>query len=432
MSNVYVGLTADILHPGHINILEHARGLGEVTVGLLTDRAVATRKRLPSLTYEQRKRIVENIVGVTHVVPQDEWDYSINLLKYKPRFMVHGNDWITGPDKRMREKCLEALHSFGGELVEIPYTEGVSSGALHEAALVIGTTPDIRRKTLRRLIEAKPLVRVLEAHSPLSALVVENSSCSIDGETRGFDCFWSSSLTDSTHAGKPDIEVFDLSDRLQNVNRIFEVTSLPMIFDGDTGGQTAHFELAVKSMERLGISAVIIEDKKGLKKNSLLGNEVIQEQEDAQEFARKIEAGRNAVVTDDFMIIARIESLILEKGIRDAVNRAQIYVEAGAQGIMIHSRESNPASIYEFAGRFRKDFADVPLVSVPTTYNQSTEEDLFAHGFNLVIYANHLLRAGYPAMVKAAQSILRNRRSFEIESDLISMSELLDLIPGTR
>lgn len=432
VASVYVGLSADILHPGHINILEHARGLGEVTVGLLTDEAIARKKRLPALTYEQRERIVKNLVGVTRVVPQEDWDYSMNLLKYKPRFMVHGDDWLTGPETGIREKCLRALDSYGGNLVEIPYTHGLSSGALHEAAMSIGTTPDIRRRTLRRLLEAKPLVRVLEAHSPLSAIIAQSASIVTEEETKTFDCFWSSSLTDSTHAGKPDIEVLDLSDRLNSVNRIFEVTTLPLIFDGDTGGQPEHFALAVRSLERLGVSAVIIEDKKGLKKNSLLGNDVLQVQEDPYRFANKIQTGMGARVTNDFMIFARIESLILEAGMEDALNRARIYVEAGASGVMIHSRDASPKSVFEFAEKFRRDFDNTPLISVPTAYNGVTELELQNAGFQIVIYANHLLRASYPAMVRAADKILAHGRSLELDGEIASLPEILNLIPGTR
>ena len=429
---VYVGMTADVLHPGHINILENARSLGAVTVGLLTDEAIAQRKRVPALTYANRERIVRNIVGVADVVPQNEWDYGPNLLRYRPTYMVHGDDWVVGPERDLRARCLQVLESIGATLVEIPYTDGVSSAALHTAALAIGTTPDIRRQALRRLLRAKTLVRVLEAHSPLSAMVVESATAVQRETTNRFDCLWSSSLTDSTHAGKPDIEALDLSDRLANVRHMFEVTSLPLIFDGDTGGHAEHFELAVRSMERLGISAVIIEDKSGLKKNSLFGNDVQQTQEVAEEFAMKIKRGAKAQITDDFMIIARIESLILEAGLDDALYRAQLYVDAGAGGIMIHSREKSPLSVFEFAAAFRSDFPDTPLVCVPTTYNEVTEHELEAHGFNIVIYANHLLRASYPAMVQAASDILQHGRSWESDRYLASMSDVLDLIPGTR
>ena len=432
MPDVYVGMTIDVLHHGHINIIEQARHYGDVMIGLLTDAAIADHKRLPYLTYEHRKKIVENIKGVTCVVPQKEWDYVPNLSRYQPDIMVHGTDWLEGPLAPYRQKALDALAEYGGKLIEVPYTQGVSSHAMISQMQSLGTTPDIRRRTLKRLLAAKPISRFIEAHNPLSALVAEHAAMDVNGKIKQFDGFWSSSLTDSTARGKPDIEALDISSRLSNVNDIFDVTVNPLIFDGDTGGKPEHFELNVRTMERLGISAVIIEDKAGLKKNSLLGNEVCQTQEDIDVFCDKIRIGRAARVSDDFMVIARIESLILEKGMNDAVGRAQSYVQAGVDGVMIHSRRKEPAEVFEFARIFRTDFTDVPLVCVPTSYNTVTEEVLAEHGFNIVIYANHLLRAAYPAMSHVANEILRNSRSSEAEKNLMGIKEILKLIPGTR
>jgi phosphoenolpyruvate mutase len=432
MPTVYVGMTIDILHHGHINVIEHARQYGDVMIGLLTDAAVADHKRLPYLTYEQRKKIVENIRGVTRVVPQEEWDYAPNLRRYRPDFMVHGDDWLEGPLAPYRQKSLDALAEFGGKLIEIPYTKGVSSHSLFTQLRSLGTTPDIRRHTLKRLLAAKPISRFIEVHNPISALIAEHAAVDVDGKIRQFDGFWSSSLTDSTARGKPDIEAVDISSRLSNVNDVFEVTTKPLIFDGDTGGKPEHFGLNVRSMERLGISAVIVEDKKGLKKNSLLGNEVAQTQEDIELFCEKIRAGRAARVSDDFMVFARIESLILDRGMRDSIKRAQAYVKAGADGVMIHSRRKDPAEVFEFASIFRSDFPSVPLVCVPTIYNTVTEEVLVARGFNIVIYSNHLLRAAYPAMQHVAHEILRFGRSAEADEDLMGINEILALIPGTR
>lgn len=432
MPIVYVGMTIDVLHHGHINVIEHARQYGDVMVGLLTDAAIADHKRLPYLNFEQRKKIIENIRGVVQVVPQGEWDYAPNLRRYRPDFMVHGDDWLAGPSAPYRANALAALGEYGGKLVEIPYTQGVSTQALVSQLKGLGTTSDIRRRTLKRLLSAKPISRFLEAHNPISALIAEHASVEVAGKVRQFDGFWSSSLTDSTARGKPDIEALDISSRIANINDIFEVTTKPLIFDGDTGGKPEHFELNVRSMERLGISAVIIEDKKGLKKNSLFGNEVVQSQEDVALFCEKIRAGRTARVGDDFMVIARIESLILEKGMEDAIGRARAYVKAGADGIMIHSRKTTPDEVFEFARLFRGDFPGVPLVCVPTSYNSCTEEQLAAHGFNIVIYANHLLRAAYPAMRKVAQEILLNGRSQEVDAQLLSIGKILELIPGTR
>ncbi len=432
MKSIYLGMSVDVFHHGHVNIIARAREYGDIIIGLLTDAAIADHKRLPYLNFDQRKKILENVVGVSKVVPQNEWDYSSNIRKYRPDFMIHGDDWLEGPLAPYRNKALVALAEYGGKLIEIPYTQDVSSTKIVESLISIGTTPEIRKGTLKRQLQAKPITRFMEAHSPISALIAEHLKTVVDGKVRQFDGFWSSSLTDSTEMGKPDIEALDISSRLANINHIFEVTTKPLIMDMDTGGKAEHFELNVRSVERLGVSAVIIEDKTGLKKNSLFGNEVAQSQEDIESFCDKLRAGRSSRISGDFMVIARIESLILEKGMDDALKRAGAYVDAGADGIMIHSRQKQPDEIYEFAKHFRSDFASVPLVSVPTSYNAVTEAELAERGFNIVIYANQLLRASYPAMQRVAKSILENSRSFEADRDLISINEILALIPGTK
>ncbi len=429
---VYIGMTADILHHGHTNIIAEARKLGDVTIGLLTDAAVAGHKRLPLLRWEHRKQMIENIVGVTRVVPQESWDYALNIRHYTPDIMMHGTDWLQGPLAPYRERAIAALADYGGRLIEIPYTEGISSTDMMQRNRAFGTTPDLRRATLRRLLAAKPVSRFIEAHSPISAMIAEHCRAEIDGRVREFDGFWSSSLTDSTVRGKPDIEALEINSRLTGINEIFEVTTKPLIMDADTGGKIEHFELNVRSMERLGISATIIEDKTGLKKNSLFGTDVAQTQEDIGAFCDKIKVGRAARFGDDFMVIARIESLILEKGMADAMKRAEAYAEAGVDAVMIHSRAKAPDEVYEFTRLFRQSFATLPLVAVPTSYNSATEDELGEHGFNLVIYANHLMRAAYPAMRRVAIDILRNGRSLEVDRDLISINDLLELIPGTR
>jgi phosphoenolpyruvate mutase len=432
VASVYIGMSVDVLHHGHINIISRAREYGEIIIGLLTDFAIADYKRLPYLSFEQRKKILENIVGVSRVVSQDEWDYSPNILKYRPDFMIHGDDWLEGPLAPYRKKALEALSEYGGQLIEVPYTKDVSSSNIVEKLASVGTTPEIRKGTFKRLLLAKPIIRFIEAHSPISALIAENSKVEIDGKVKQFDGFWSSSLTDSTEMGRPDIESLDISSRLGNINNIFEVTTKPLIMDLDTGGKPEHFEINVRNVERLGISAVIIEDKTGLKKNSLFGTDVAQTQEDVGLFCDKIRAGRESRLSSDFMVIARIESLILDKGMDDAVMRAQAYVDAGVDGIMIHSRRKQPDEVYEFASIFRSYFSHLPLVCVPTSYNQVTEEELAERGFNVVIYANHLMRAAYPAMKRVALEILRNSRSAEVDNQLISINEVLELIPGTK
>lgn len=425
-------MTVDVLHHGHINIISKAREYGDLIVGLVTDSAVAEHKRLPYLTYEQRKQIIENIVGVSRVVPQEEWDYVPNILRYRPDFMVHGTDWLEGPLAPYRDLARKALASYGGQLIEIPYTQGVSSSAMAAQLQGFGTTPDIRRRTLRRLLAAKPISRFIETHNPLSALIIEHATVEREGKVRQFDGFWSSSLTDSTARGKPDIEALEVNSRLSNINDIFDVTTKPLIMDADTGGKLEHFELHVRSMERLGISAAIIEDKVGLKKNSLFGSGVSQWQSEVEPFCDKIRAGRAARVSADFIVIARVESLVLGKGMKDALERAVAYSGAGADGIMIHSREKTPDEVFEFARLFRAEFPLLPLVCVPTSYNTVTEDQLAEHGFNVVIYANHLLRAAYPAMHRVARAILRNGRSAEVEAELMSIDEILELIPGTR
>ena len=432
MKKVYVGMSADVFHHGHVNIIKEARKYGDVIVGLLNDKAVSDHKRLPYLNWENRKKIIENIKGVTQVFEQFEWDYAPSILKYKPDFMVHGTDWLTGPLAPYRDLAIKALESYGGKLIEVEYTKDVSSTSLTLNQKILGTTPDIRKATLKRLLDAKDLTRIMEAHNPLSALILEKLVINNNGKVKQFDGFWSSSLTDSTSQGKPDIEALDINIRLNNINNIFDVTTKPLIMDADTGGKIEHFELNVRSMERLGISAVIIEDKKGLKKNSLFGNDVKQEQETKENFAKKIKAGINSRINDNFMIIARIESLILEKGIDDAIDRAKTYIDSGVDGIMIHSKKEKPDEIFEFSKIFRKNHKFIPLVSVPSTYNSVKEDELVKNGFNIVIYANQMLRAAYPAMYKVAESILKNGRSLEADKELIKIKNILELIPGTK
>lgn len=429
---VYVAMSADLIHPGHLNIINTARQLGEVTVGLLTDEAIASYKRLPFLSYEQRKIIVENLRGVAHVVPQETLDYVPNLRRLRPDYVVHGDDWRTGVQKEIRARVIETLGEWGGRLVEPTYTPGISSTQLNRMAREVGTTPEIRLRRLRRLLQAKQLVRLLEAHSGLTGLIVENVSVQRNGIPNEFDAMWLSSLTDSTAKGKPDIECIDLTSRMTTINDILETTTKPVIFDGDTGGIPEHFVYTVKTLERLGVSAVIIEDKVGLKKNSLFGTEVHQTQADVSDFCHKIEVGKRAQVTDDFMVIARIESLVLGKGLEDALARARAYIAAGADGIMVSSKRKTAAEILEFCRQYQTIDNRAPLVVVPSTYSAVTEEQLANAGVRIVIYANHLLRAGYPSMVRAATSILENGRALEAEEICMPIAEVLSLIPGGR
>ena len=425
-------MTGDIIHPGIINIINEGAKHGKLIVGLLTDSAIVTHKRLPYLTYEQRKAVIENIKGVSKVVPQEEWSYVPNLRKYKPDFIIHGDDWKTNYLSKIRDEVYEVMKEWNGEVIEIPYTQGINSSLLAENAKSIGTTPDVRRATLRRLIAAKPIVRIMEAHSGLSGLIVENESVMKDDGLHTFDGMWSSSLTDSTDKGKPDIEAVDLTTRMQSLTDILECTTKPIIYDGDTGGIPEHFVFTVRTLERNGVSAVIIEDKKGLKKNSLFGTEAKQELASEEEFCHKIAEGKKAQITKDFMIIARIEEIIAGRSVDEALTKAFAAVKAGADGIMIHSKDKSGSDIKEFCERFRKEYKSVPLVLVPTTYNQFTEKELCEWGANIIIYANHMLRAAYPAMEKCAQEILKAERSLEVNDICMPIKQILELIPGTK
>ena len=430
---VYVGMSADLIHPGHLNILKKATELGDVTIGLLTDAAIASYKRVPYMTFEQRREVVENLKGVSRVVPQETLDYVPNLKALRPDYVVHGDDWREGVQRETRQCVIDALAEWSGQLVEVPYTVGISSSALQQALKEVGTTPDIRRSRLRRLLQVKPIVRFLDLHNALSGLIIENTVVDMpDGTKREFDGMWGSSLTDSTSKGKPDIEAVDVSARMTTLNEVIEVTTKPIIYDGDTGGQPEHFVFTVRTLERLGVSAVIIEDKTGLKKNSLFGNDVSQTQDEIPAFCEKIRMGKKAQATDDFMIIARIESLILDKGVDDAMERAQAYLDAGADGIMIHSRRKSPDEIFEFCDRYAQLPNRKTLVAVPSSYNAVTEDELSARGVNVVIYANHLLRSAYPAMVNTAKSILTHQRSAECDAQLLPIKDILELIPGTK
>ncbi|MBP1670724.1 MAG: putative phosphoenolpyruvate phosphomutase [Bacteroidetes bacterium] len=428
----YVGMSADIIHPGHLNIIKEASKVGDVVIGLLTDEAVASYKRLPYMSYEQRKIVIENIKGVTKVIPQTTLDYEANLRLVKPDFVVHGDDWKEGVQQKVRQKVIDVLSEWGGQLIDIPYTKGISSTQLNCSLKEIGTTPEIRLKRLRRLISVKPIVRILESHSGLTGLICENITISVDGKLEEFDGMWSSSLTDSTSKGKPDIEAVDLTTRLHSINDILECTTKPMIYDGDSGGKPEHFIYTVRTLERLGISAIIIEDKIGLKKNSLFETGVKQEQDTVEDFSYKISMGKKAQITDDFMIIARIESFICGKGLLDALFRAENYVKAGADGIMIHSKDQSGEDIRDFCQKFREKDKSTPIVVVPSTYNHITEDEFICWGANIVIYANHMLRSSYPAMVNVAKSILLNKRSFEADDLCMSINDILTLIPGTK
>ena len=405
---VYVAMSADIIHPGNLNIIKEAAKLGDVTVGVLTDAAIASYKRLPYMNYEQRAAVVAALKGVTRVIPQEQLDYIPNLIKLKPDFVVHGTDWREGVQAKTRQGVIDTLAQWGGKLVEPEYTPGISSTQLNKAIREVGTTPDIRRARLRRILNAKPIARILEAHSGLTGLIVENTSVKKNNRKYEFDGMWLGSFADSVIKGKPDTESVDVTSRLRTLNDILEITTKPVIYDGDSGGNSEQFAFLVRSLERLGVSAVVIGDKS----RHCQGGGASLPQIDADSFCRKIHEGKAAQITDDFIVLARCESLVVGSGEDDALARCRAYLEAGADGILIQSKAETPDEILSFSKRFRADVSsDKPLVVMPTTYPQITESELAAAGINIVIYANHLLRAAYPAMRKCAECILEYDRA---------------------
>lgn len=426
---VYMSFSTDVIHGGHTSIIQKAAQLGELTIGMLTDDVVASYKRFPVLRYEERVKLLESIKGVSRVVPQTSLSYAENLRKLKPDYVVHGDDWVTGFQKPIREEVIKILAEYGGKLVEYPYTENEEYKKLELSQREQLSMPDVRRGRLRQLLEMKPLVSVLEAHSGITGLIAEKTKVLKDGKTHQFDAMWCSSLCDSTSKGKPDIELLDMSTRLRTVDEIMDVTTKPIIIDGDTGGLTEHFVYNIRTLERMGVSAVIIEDKTGLKKNSLFGTDVVQTQDTIENFCAKISAGKAALKTKDFFLIARIESLILEQGMEDALTRAFAYTNAGANGIMIHSRRKDPSEIFEFCQKFREKDSTTPLVVVPTSFNTVTEDEFARRGVNIVIYANQLTRSGFPAMKKVAETILTNKRAKEADDMCMPIKEILTLIP---
>ncbi len=426
---VYMCFSTDIIHSGHIAIIRKAAALGRLIIGVLSDEAVVSYKRFPLLPFSERRLMFENLTNIYKVVKQQTLSYRDNIREFKPDLVIHGDDWINGIQSQIRKEVIEELAQYGGVLVEFPYTYSEIFNGLESRARAELSTPDVRRSRLRKILAMKGMVNALEAHSGLTGLIAENTVVYQEGGARQFDAIWISSLCDSTQKGKPDIELVDMTSRFRTVDDIMEVTTKPVIFDGDTGGMTEHFVYTVRTLERMGVSMVIIEDKTGLKKNSLFGTEVEQTQASTDDFCAKITAGKKAQKTKEFMICARIESLILEKGIDDALERAFSYVNAGADAIMIHSRQKEPAEIFDFVEKFRNSDGETPIVVVPTSFNQVTEEEFKARGVNVVIYANQLTRTGFPAMQNAAKLILENHRAKECDDICMPFKDIIRLIP---
>lgn len=428
MKTVYTCFCTDIIHAGHLNIIEQACKYGKVIVGALSDEALIKYNKFPTISLEERIKLYESLEGVDKVVVQNSMMYDEVIEELHPDYVVHGDNWKEGPESAIRENVLKCLASYGGELVEVGYTYNPTVKKIDRQLREKLSMPEYRRKRLRQLLDIRPVVKAIEVHSGLTGLIAEKTVVEHDGELDQFDAMWISSLCDSTAKGKPDIELVDMTSRFRTIDDVTEVTTKPIIFDGDTGGLTEHFVYTVRTLEKMGVSAIIIEDKTGLKKNSLFGTEVEQTQDTIENFSAKIRAGKNAQLTDDFMIIARIESLILERGMEDALERARAFVKAGADGIMIHSRKKDPAEILEFCDKFRQDNKRTPIVVVPSSFNTITEEELAEHGVNVVIYANQLTRSAFPAMQKTAEDILRYHRAKEVDDRLMPIKNIITLI----
>ncbi len=424
---IYVPLAVDILHTGHLNIINKAKKYGDVIIGLLSDKAIAEYKSLPSLGYDERLNIVKSLKNVTKIIKQETWDYSKVLEKLKPDYFIHGDDWKVGIQKKTREKVKKILEKNNGKLIEVPYTKNISSSAI-KSSLINYLTPPSRTSILNRLIQSKRIVRVIESHSPLSGLIIENLKFENKKKIEQFDAMWSSSLTDSSIKGKPDNQSLDFSSRFNGLGDLMDVTTKPLIFDADNGGRLEHIPFTVRTLERLGVSAIMMEDKIGLKKNSLFSDQSGATQDSIKSFCKKIDLIKKTRNSKDFLIGARIESFILGKGLNDGLKRAKAYSEAGADLILIHSKAKTSKEIFSFAKIFKKTKQYKPLVSVPSTYSKTSEKDLIRNGFKIVIYANHMLRAAYPAMKNAAETILKNQRSFELEKKISSVKDVINLI----
>ncbi|MEF9920397.1 MAG: phosphoenolpyruvate mutase [Erysipelotrichaceae bacterium] len=428
MKKVYICFSTDVMHVGHLNIIKKAREYGMVVAGVLSDEASVCFDRFPTISFEERFNMIKNTTGIDEVIVQKTVSYKDVLNEIKPDYVIHGDDWRDNALSKIREEVIECISAWGGELIEVPYTYNANVQKIDRNVRAKLAMPEFRRKRLRQLLNMRPVVKAIEVHSGLTGLIAEKTIVQQDGELDQFDAMWISSLCDSTAKGKPDIELVDMTSRLRTVEDVMEVTTKPIILDGDTGGLSEHFVYNIKTLERMGVSAVIIEDKTGLKKNSLFGNEVAQTQDSIENFCEKISAGKNALRTEEFMLIARIESLILDKGEEDAIKRAFAYVKAGADGIMIHSRKKEADEIFSFCDAFRKEDKTTPIVVVPTSFNSVYESEFAQHGINIVIYANQLTRSAFPAMQSTAENILKHHRAKEVDETLMSIKNIITLI----
>jgi phosphoenolpyruvate phosphomutase len=427
---IYVPMGADVIHSGHLNVINKAKKYGDIVIGLFTDSAIAEYKSFPLINFQQRLEIIKNIKGVNNIMKQNTWDYSENLKTIKPDYLIHGDDWKRGIQKKTRAKVIKTLKRWGGKLIEIPYTKSPLASTVHEKVKENIFTAESRVAILKRLIDSKKIVRFIECHNPLTGLMIENLKINHKNTFKEFDGIWSSSLTDSVSNGKPDNQSFELSARINNLSNLLELTTKPVLFDADNGGQPEHLPYTVRNLERLGVSAIVMEDKIGLKRNSLFKDQSKAYQDSVKNFKKKIAISCNSRRSQNFLVVARVESLIFNRGINDAINRAEHYSKSGADLILIHSKSNSPEEIFKFAKKFRKSKFYKPLVAVPSTYSKVNERELIKNGFKMVIYANHLLRAAYPAMENAALSILRDSKSSKIEKKIISIKKILNIIPN--
>ena len=427
---IYVPMGADVIHSGHLNVINKAKKYGDVVIGLFTDSAIAEYKSFPLINFQQRLEIIKNIKGVNNIMKQNTWDYSENLKAIKPDYLIHGDDWKRGIQKKTRARVIKTLKRWGGKLIEIPYTKSPLASTVHEKVKENIFTTESRVAILKRLIDSKKIVRFIECHNPLTGLMIENLKINHKNIFKEFDGIWSSSLTDSVSNGKPDNQSFELSARINNLSNILELTTKPVLFDADNGGQPEHLPYTVRNLERLGVSAIVMEDKIGLKRNSLFKDQTKAYQDSVKNFKKKITISCNSRRSQNFLVVARVESFIFNRGLNDAINRAEHYSKSGADLILIHSKSNSPEEIFKFAKKFRKSKFYKPLVAVPSTYSKVNERELIKNGFKIVIYANHLLRAAYPAMENAALSILKDSKSSKIEKKIISIKKILNIIPN--
>ena len=428
---IYVPMGADVIHSGHLNVINKAKKYGDVVIGLFADSAIAEYKSFPLINFQQRLEIIKNIKGVNKIMKQNTWDYSENLKAIKPDYLIHGDDWKKGIQKKTRAKVIKTLKKWGGRLIEVSYTKSPLASTVHESVKENFFTTESRVAILKRLIESKNIVRFIESHNPLTGLMIENLKINYKNVFREFDGIWSSSLTDSVSNGKPDNQSFELSSRINNLSNVLEHTTKPVLFDADNGGQPEHLSYTVRNLERLGVSAIVMEDKIGLKRNSLFKNQSKSNQDSIKNFCKKIAIACKARRSQNFLVVARIESFIFNRGFNDAIKRAEHYSKSGADLILIHSKSDSPEEIFKFAKKFKKSNFYKPLVAVPSTYSKVSEGELIKNGFKVVIYANHLLRAAYPAMQNAALSILKNTKSSKIEKSIISIKKILNIIPNS-